>query len=161
MSGGVRVAVAPNFHLPGAAAERVLDAGAAPADPTGGLVLLFAVPGHLRASFWDMMDRAEAGQGFDGFAAEVGRFLAFKQLPPPERAVFELVLHGPGGGFEGRDLWAVVNLGEESVVVGLPGLRLRLGPGEGCVLPEGVAAEVLPPEGEVPDVLLAVRRPGE
>jgi hypothetical protein len=169
MTLGLQVAVAPNFHLPGAAAGRVLVAGEAgwrspsegerPAEPPGGLVLLFALPGHLRASFWGMMGRAEAGRDFDAFAAEVGRFLTFKQLPPPGRAVFELVLHGAGGAVEPRDLWAVVNLGEDPVVVGLPGLRLRLGPGEGCLLPEDVAAEALPPEGEVPDVLLVVRRP--
>ena len=46
MSAGLQVAVAPNFHLPGAPAERVLVAdpaeGERPAEPPGGLVLLFA-----------------------------------------------------------------------------------------------------------------------
>ena len=51
-------------------------------------------------------------------------------------------------------------MGDDTVVVGVPGLRVRLGPGEGCRLPEGVAAEVFPPAGEVPDLLLVVRRPG-
>jgi hypothetical protein len=106
-----------------------------------------------------MLERGEAACEFDAFASEVGRFLAFKQLPPPERAVFELVLHAPGGTLEPHGLWAVVNLGDDPVVICVLGLRLRLGAGEGGQLPEGVGAEVLPPEGDAPDVLLMVRRP--
>src|SRR5215831_2538378 len=112
MTAPIPVAVAPNFHLPDAPGGRLLVAdgagwrppseaeraalllpGAAPGPP-GGPVLLFALPGHLRSSFWAMLERGEAPTGFDAFAAEVGRFLAFKQLPPPEGAAFELVLHG-------------------------------------------------------------------
>src|SRR5262249_20365864 len=122
-------------------------------------VLLFVLPGHLRSSFWGMLEQGGAAGGFEAFASEVGRFLAFKELPPPERAVFELVLHGAGGKVEPRGLWAGVNLGEDPVLVGGPGLRVRLGAGEGGRLPEEVAAEVLPPKGDTPDVLLLVRRP--
>jgi len=167
-----QVVVAPNFHLPGAMAERLLvaDGDGWRSLPEGerqdvtrgelsGLVLLFALPSHLRSSFWAMLERAEMGGGFDAFASEVGRFLTFKQLPPPERAGFELVLHGSRGAIEPRGLWAVVNMGDDAVVVGVPGLRVRLGPGEGCRLPEDVAAEVIPPGAEVPDLLLVLRRP--
>lgn len=165
------VAVAPNFHLPGAAEGRLLVAdGAGWRSPTegepfatpeqpSGLILLFALPGHLRASFWVMLEQAGPDADFDGFASEVQRFLAFKQLPAPERAVFELVLHGVGGTVEPSGLWAVVNLGDDPVVVGVPGLRVRLGPGEGSRLPAEIATEVIPPEGEAPDVLLLVRQP--
>ena len=44
-------------------------------------------------------------------------------------------------------------------MVGLPRLRVRLGSGEGGRLPEEVAAEIIPPEVDVPDVLLLLRRP--
>jgi hypothetical protein len=170
MTTPVPVAVAPNFHLPDAPAGRLLvadGAGWRPLSegewsalvPRGGAVLLFALPGHLRSSFWGMLEREAVAGGFDAFAAEVGRFLVFKQLPPPERAVFEVVLHGAGGEVEPRGLWAVVNLGDDPVVVGVPGWRVRLGSGEGAWLPEEIAAEVLPPEGDAPDVLLLVRRP--
>lgn len=177
MTAPIPVAVAPNFHLPDAPAGRLLVAdgagwrppsagerfavvppGAAP-DQRGGPVLLFALPEHLRSFFWGMLERGGAAEGFDAFASEVGRFLAFKQLPPPGRAAFELVLHGAGGKVEPRGLWAVVNLGDDPVVVGVPGLRVRLGGGEGGWLPEEVAAEVIPPEGDAPGVLLLVRRP--
>jgi hypothetical protein len=171
------VVVAPNFHLPDAPGDRLLVADgagwrspskgersgtvpqSATPDELSGLVLLFALPGHLRSSFWVMLEQGGTGAGFNAFASAVGRFLTFKQLPPPEGAVFELVLHGAGGKVEPRDLWAVVNLGDDPVVVGVAGLRVRLGPGEGSRFPEEVAAEAIPPEGEVPDVLLLVRRP--
>jgi hypothetical protein len=177
MTARLPVAVAPNFHLPDAPAGRWLVADStgwrppsegeraamAPpaATPQGlsGAFLLFALPGHLRSSSWTMLEQGAAADRFDAFASEVGRFLTFKGLPPPEGAVFELVLHGAGGKLESRGLWAVVNLGEAPVVVGGPGLRVRLGAGEGGRLPEGVAADVIAPEGDSPDVLLVVRRP--
>jgi hypothetical protein len=162
------VAVAPNFHLAHAPEGRLLVAdGAAwrpPFEaelsallPQGDPVLLFALPGHLRSSFWEMLEQGQLDAGFGGFVSEVGRFLAFKQLPPPGCATFELVLHAAGGNVEPRNLWAVINLGEDPVVVGVPGLRVRLETGEGARLPGEVAAEIIPPEGDAPDVLLLVR----
>lgn len=177
MTAFLPVVVAPNFHLPDAPAGRLFLADgagwrlasecelsatvpqSATPDQLSGLVLLFALPGHLHSSFWAMLEQAGTGEGFDAFALEVGRFLAFKQLPAPEHAVFELVLHGAGGKIEPGGLWAVINLGDNPVVVGVRGLRLRLGAGEGGRLPESVAAQVLPPETEAPHVLLLVRRP--
>ncbi len=177
MTAPISVAVAPNFHLPDAPAGRLLvadgagwrppSAGELPTmvlpgatlDPLSGSVLLFALPGHLRSSVWGMLEHGDAGGAFNAFASEVGQFLTFKQLPPPEGAVFELVLHGVGGKVESRGLWAVVNLGDDPVVIGVSGVRVRLGAGEGGRLPEEVAAEVIPPEGDAPDVLLLVRRP--
>lgn len=154
------IAVAPNFHLPGGLAERVLPAGVAGggAVPEDDPVLLFALPGHLCASLWRMVEQ-EAGD-FDAFAAEVGRFLTFKQLPPPAGAMVDLVLHAAGGTIDSRDLWAVVNLGDDALLVGLPGLSLRLAAGEGCRLPATVTAEVQPPAGELPVMLLLLRHPG-
>lgn len=177
MTAPIRVAVAPNFYLPGAPSDRLLvadDAGwrlpsegerttivppGASREPLSDPVLLFKLPGHLRSSFWRMLEQGGTAEAFDAFSSDVGRFLVFKQLPPPEHAVFELVLNGAGGKVEPRGLWAVVNLGDDPIMVGLPGLRVRLGPGEGGRLPEEVAAEVIPPQGDTPDVLLLVCRP--
>jgi hypothetical protein len=172
MTTPIAVAVAPNFHLPDAPAGRLLVADGAGWRPPYGdecsavipgtdPVLLFALPGHLRSSLWEILDQGGAAGGFDTFAAEVARFLSFKQLAPPEHAVFQLVLNRAGGKVEPRDLWAVINLGDDPVIVGVPGLRLRLEAGEGGRLPEAVAAEVIPPEGDAPDVLLLVRRPAQ
>src|SRR5690242_16190437 len=115
MTASVQVALAPNFHLPGVLAERLLvadrggwrapsedeRAAITPPDVTGaepsGLVLLFALPRHLRSSFWALLEQDETRGDFGAFAAEVGRFLTFKQLPPPPQAVVELVLQGAGG----------------------------------------------------------------
>ena len=83
MTRGLRVAVAPNFHLPDAPAVRLLLAdgsgwrslseseqseivapNAAP-DQLCDLILLFALPGHLRSSFWAMLEQAKTDEGFD------------------------------------------------------------------------------------------------
>jgi hypothetical protein len=162
------VGIAPNFHLAHAPEGRLLVAdGAGWRPPSEGELsamgagsdplLLFVLPEHLRSSFWGMVEQERLDEDFDTFASEIGRFLAFKQLPPPERAVFELVLHGAGGKVEPRGLWAIVNLGDDPVVVGVKGLRVRLGAGEGSRLPEQLAAEVIPPQGDAPDILLLVR----
>jgi hypothetical protein len=175
MTASIRVAVAPNFHLPETAASRLqvadgegwraLSIGERSAlapevvapDSETSLLLLFALPAHLRSSFWSMLEQGAAG--FDSLASEVGRFLAFKQLPPPESSVFELVLHSAGGKLEQRDLWAVVNLGDDPIALGVPGIRVRLGSGEGVQFPEGVTAEIVPTEADAPEVLLLLRRP--
>jgi hypothetical protein len=177
MTAPISIAVAPNFHLPDAPAGRLLVADGAgwrppsegersalappnaTPDPRDGPLLLFALPGHLLSSFWGMLEQGRVAGDFDAFASEVGRFLAFKQLPPPEHAAFELILHRAGATLEPRGLWAVVNLGEDPVVVGVAGLRVRLRAGEGGRLPAEVTAEVMPPEGDAPHMLLLVRHP--
>ncbi len=170
MTAPCRLAVAPNFHLPGTVAERLLDTDGPLSDvvspnPTldelSGLVLIFVLPARLRATFWAMLEQPApdgTGDDFDALAAETARFLAFKQLPPPQRGLFELVLQRPAAPFEARSLWGVVNLGDESVVVALPGLRLRLDASEGCRLPDGMTVEGLSPAGDDPAVLLVMRR---
>jgi hypothetical protein len=179
MTEAVSVAVAPDFHLPDAPFGRVLIADSAgwrplcdnersaivpqrvALDPPNlnRQLLLFALPVHLRSAFWGMMEQGHADGDFDAFASEVAQFLDFKQLPPPKGAVFELVLNGPGGMVEPRGLWAVINLGDDPVVMSLPRLRVCLRAGEGGRLPEEILAEVVPPESNAPDVLLLVRRP--
>src|SRR5262249_42178518 len=107
---GFPIQVYPTFHLQLDLRERVLlgdrdghawqppdddelrcllpDA-ATPATPARLLesVCLFQLPRHLRAAWWDLLDRA-AGvslsrlDGFDRFAAEIARFLEFKDMPP-------------------------------------------------------------------------------
>src|SRR5262249_13178350 len=49
---------------------------------------LFQIPGHLRAAWWDLLDRSvEAGgaalPGFEDFAGQVAEFLRFKHLEAP------------------------------------------------------------------------------
>src|SRR5262249_32950138 len=125
-----------------------------------GCVCLFALPGHLRSSFWSMLERqATEGDGdFVAFAQEVASFLAFKQLPTPAGSAFELVLRPSGEPYHGAGTWGVVNLGEDRAFVAWPALRLRLGPGEGCRLPQGMPLDV--PPGQEADVLLIVREGG-
>jgi hypothetical protein len=170
------VAVAPNFHLGDGLAGHLLVADgagwrppsdselralapacAAPGTP-GRTVLLFALPGHVRASFWAMLEQGAVATGFDAFASEVAQFLTFKQLPPPAHAVIELILHGAAGTIEPHGLWAVVNLSDDPVLVGVPGLRVRLAAGEGCRLPDEATVAVIPPERDTPDALVLVRR---
>jgi len=169
--------LAPHFHLPGAWTDRLLvpegDAWRAPneaelaaivreprtREELAGCVCLFAIPAHLRSSFWSMLSRqaAEGDGDFVAFAEEVARFLAFKQTSPPAGAAFELVLRLAGGAFDGSGVWGVVNLADEPAFVAVAGLRLRLGQGEGCRVPPGTDLDVLPPEGEEPGMLLIVR----
>lgn len=171
-----QLVVAPHFHLAGTWADRLLVAdGVGWRAPQEGelaqlvveprtreelaaCVCLFSLPAHLSRAFWSMLEQqATRGEGdFVSFAAEVARFLAFKLLPPPEGAAFELVLRVAGGTFDAGGLWGVVNLADEPAFVVWPALRLRLGPGEGCRVPAGLALDVLP-QGEEPAVLLVVR----
>src|SRR4051812_44733767 len=49
---------------------------------------LFQIPGHLRESWWELLDRSvEAGEeepaGFADFARQVAEFLRFKQMEVP------------------------------------------------------------------------------
>lgn len=167
-------AIASNFHVSGGWLDRVLVAGnegwrapredelaglVAEAARTDGAALLFVIPAHMRASFWDMLgEQAAEGTGdFIAFAAEIRQFLAFKELPPPADAVFELLAQDAGGKVDAAGLWALVNFGDEPLLLDWPGVRLRVGPGEGCridpLCPPGVA-----PAAEEPNVMVAIRR---
>jgi hypothetical protein len=110
---------------------------------------LFALPGHLQSAWWNLVEASQATaaaplEGFDAFVRQVADFLAFKELPVPDGASFELVASQPGqrsirwtaGGTrreglafdlspqvawplsqERRDarLWGGINLGDEAV----------------------------------------------
>jgi hypothetical protein len=62
---------------------------------------LFALPQHLQLAWWDLVESslATAGarvHGFDAAVRKVADFLAFKDLPVPDGARFELVASQPG-----------------------------------------------------------------
>src|SRR6516165_7737357 len=90
---GCRVIVAPSFHLP--------VSGPAPGQSLPDCLSLFQVPRHLLAAWGRLLERAERTgaarlDGFDGFVADIAAFLAFKDLPVPEGAVFDLRVSAPG-----------------------------------------------------------------
>jgi hypothetical protein len=113
---------------------------------------LFRLPQHLRAASWRLLETASAtgtlpAAGFDAFAGGVGRFVALKEMPPPDGAVLELLVSNPGlrrvPGLNGaRPLWAAINLGDEATSLVIENspchalrVRLTIEPGEGCRLP--------------------------
>jgi hypothetical protein len=62
---------------------------------------LFQLPQHLRSAWWRLLEQAEKTghahlEGFDAFVTEVARFLAFKDVPIPEGAAFDLLVSKPG-----------------------------------------------------------------
>jgi hypothetical protein len=62
---------------------------------------LFQVPRHLLAAWERLLQQAEQTgvarlDGFDAFVADLAAFLAFKDLPVPEGAVFDLLVSAPG-----------------------------------------------------------------
>jgi hypothetical protein len=144
-----------------------------------GCLCLLVLPAHLRAAFWDLLARslepgAVPAEGFGGFVADIARFLAFKQLPVPAGAVFDLVVTRPGPAtrLDAAALWGLINLGEDAASVvflnlpageipagDYPPVRLRLGPGEGVRIPAGILLGTDGFEREQPDVLLLIRLP--
>jgi hypothetical protein len=136
---------------------------------------LFTVPAHLRATFWGLLAAArEQGEvppeGFNAFVAQVAQFLAFKQLPVPVSAVFDLIVSSPGQApVPGSSpLWGLINLGEDPaslVFVNVPAedcppVRIALEPGEGLRFPrDGVLVSSDSVDREQPDLLLVVRPP--
>jgi hypothetical protein len=74
----------------------LLDDPAAPALTSDDHVLLFQIPEHLRAAWWALADAAaETGgpiPGFDGFAAKMAEFLAFKRLGTSGPARMEVLV---------------------------------------------------------------------
>ena len=151
----------PPWRAPTAAELAALITERAPAlrEDLDGCLCLFALPQHLQSTWWDLLDRARlAGtthlEGFDDFVREVASLLAFKELPVPDGASFDLVASQPGQrsirwnaggarpeglafdvsprtpwplGPEGRParLWGGINLGDEAVSVVLVNLAAR------------------------------------
>jgi hypothetical protein len=141
---------------------------------------LFVVPAHLRSAFWDLLAQAQEDGaispfGFNAFAADVASFLAFKQLPVPAGAVFELVVSRPGqtADLANSPLWGLINLGEDAASLAclnvpagdtaspdsLP-VRLQLQPGEGVRIPAGMPLASDGLQREQPEVWLLMRLPG-
>jgi hypothetical protein len=62
---------------------------------------LFGIPGHLRAAWWELLDRsveagADALPGFEGFTRQVAEFLRFKRLDVPAGLRMEAVVTAAG-----------------------------------------------------------------
>ena len=92
----------PPWRAPTAAELAALVTNPAPAgrDDLHGCLCLFALPQHLQTTWWDLLERARrAGtthlEGFDVFVREVASLLAFKELPVPDGASFDLVASQP------------------------------------------------------------------
>jgi hypothetical protein len=157
-------------------------------DPAGPLscvdldhcLCLLVLPAHLRKAFWDLLARAtEPGrlpaEGFDAFAAESARFLAFKGLPVPDGVVLDLVVNRPGPvtHLGNADWWGLINLGEDAAsvvflnvqaggvpIAGCPPVRLQLEPGEGIRIPAGMLLGMGGVERDQPEIVLLIRLPG-
>jgi hypothetical protein len=93
----------PPWRAPTAAELAVLVPDRAPPqrDDLHGYLCLFALPQHLQATWWGLLDRARLAattrlEGFDAFVREVASLLAFKELPVPDGATFDLVASQPG-----------------------------------------------------------------
>jgi hypothetical protein len=120
---------------------------------------VYALPRHLHSAWWDVVATSQATaaarlEGFDAFVRKVAELLAFKDLPVPHGARFELVASQPGqrsirwtGGGTRPDglafdlssqaawpldrerrqarLWGGINLGEEAVSVVLVNLTAQ------------------------------------
>ena len=62
---------------------------------------------------------------------------------------------------ETGDVWALINFGDEPVLLAWPQTRLKLSPGEGCRLTAGLPPDVEPPPQDELNVLLAIRKEPE
>jgi hypothetical protein len=120
---------------------------------------LFSTPAHMRRRFWSMLNEevAEGAGDFASFSDELARFLTFKDLSPPRESVCELLVQSPGGRVKTADVWALINFGEESVLLAWPQLRVQLSPGEGCRMTASFPPEILPPPTDELNALLVIR----
>jgi hypothetical protein len=170
-------AIAPNFQCKGSWMDRLLvaegDGWRAPRDdevasltstqPSEGdtaCSLLFSIPAHVRTRFWSMLDEeAAAGTGdFVEFSDDLAQFLTFKNLSPPKDSIFELLAQDASGKVSTSDIWAVINLGEEPILLAWPQLRLRLVPGEGCRMTASLPPDVVPPVEDELNAFIAIRQ---
>lgn len=168
-------AIAPNFQCKGSWTDRLLlaegEGWRAPHDDEvvsltvkepsadGASSSMFSIPVHMSTRFWAMLqDEAEAGEGdFVAFSDDLANFLTFKNLPPPHDSVCELLIQEAGGSLSTSDVWALINVGEEPVMLAWPGLQLRLIPGEGCRLAEDLPPAIVPPAQDELNVVFAIR----
>jgi hypothetical protein len=113
----------------------------------------------MRTRFWSMLSEevAEGTGDFDEFSDDLAEFLTFKDLAPPENAACELLVQNTDGEVKAADIWALINFGEEPVLLAWPQLRLKLASGEGCQVSAGSFPEIIPPQADDPNVLLAIR----
>jgi hypothetical protein len=166
VSGGVeeaqgRFVPQPPWRAPTAAelAALVTDSSPAQRNDLDSCLCLFPLPQHVQTTWWGLLDRARLGgtmqlEGFDVFVRAVSSLLAFKELPVPDGASFDLVASQPGqrsirwnaGGAraeglafdvsprtlwppcpEGRParLWGGMNLGAEALSVVLVNLAAQ------------------------------------
>jgi hypothetical protein len=153
---------------------------------------LFRLPRHLLSAWWRVAEGADEGgrlPGLDAFVADVAEFLAFKGLPVPEGAVFDLLVSAPGLRSVRRDgrpglafnvaaatplplaeeagLWGAINLGDEAAAllfVNLTAPDLLAALEDGGAGPPGTLGELaerfLTLRPDYPVVRLAVE-PGE
>ncbi len=167
-------AVAPNFQCKGSWADRLLVAEGAgwrapdaaelvsltqkPEDAAAS-ASLFSVPMHLRGRFWAMLDEeaAEGSGDFVSFSDDLAQFLTFKDLSPPKDSVCELLVQDAGGKVTTSDVWALINFGEDPLLLAWPALQLRLNPGEGFQTAAGSPPEVVPPAHDELNALVAIR----
>jgi hypothetical protein len=80
---------------------RLVSAPESGREKDAGAGCLFQIPAHLRAAWWDLLDKsAETGggalPGFDDFAGQVVEFLRFKQLEVAPRLEMEAVVTAAG-----------------------------------------------------------------
>lgn len=166
-------AIAPNFHLGGGWSDRLLVAAnegwrapredelaaLVPETPAADAALLLAIPAHMRSRFWEMLgeEAAEGTGDFVTFAADLRQFMAFKELPPPADATFDLVVQDVGGAVDPAGLWGLVNFGDEPLLLDWRDIRLQLGPGEGCRVDPRSPLSVVAP-AEEPNVMVVIRQ---
>jgi hypothetical protein len=164
-------AIASNFHLDGGWSDRLLvpgsegwrtpredELGTLVAEPGADAAWLFVIPAHMRTRFWDMLgeEAAEGSGDFITFAADLRQFLAFKELPPPADATFDLLVQDVGGAVDPAGVWGVVNFSDDALLLDWPSVRLRLGVGEGCRIDPRSPPGIVPP-AEEPNVMVTIR----
>ena len=80
---------------------RLVEADESGPEKDTGAGCLFQIPAHLRAAWWDLLDKAAATgggtlPGFDDFTGQVAAFLRFKQMEVPPRLEMEAVVTAAG-----------------------------------------------------------------
>ena len=167
-------AVAPNFQCKGSWADRLLVAEGAGwrAPDAAELVSLTQTPEDAVASTacfpfrcicaaasgpcWTKK-RPRAAATSSVFPTIWPQFLTFKDLSPPKDSVCELLVQDAGGKVTTSDVWALINFGEDPLLLAWPGLQLRLNPGEGFQTAAGSPPEVVPPANDELNALVAIR----